>query len=43
VACKPEWNGALPPQATEKLIGLAAQDPNMKVRNEAAYALACRV
>src|SRR3984957_2570469 len=43
VACKPEWSSDLPPQVTEKLIGLAAQDPNMKVRSEAAYALACRV
>jgi HEAT repeat protein len=43
VACKPEWSGALPLQVTEKLIGLAVQDPNMKVRGEAAYALACRV
>jgi hypothetical protein len=43
VACKPEWSGALPPQVTEKLIGLAVQDPNMKVRAEAVYALACKV
>jgi HEAT repeat protein len=43
VACKPEWSGALPSLVTEKLIDLAAQDPNMKVRGEAAYALACRV
>ncbi len=43
VACKPQWSGALPPQVTEKLIGLATQDPNMKVRNEVALALACRV
>jgi hypothetical protein len=43
VACKPEWSGTLPPQVIEKLIGLAAQDPNMKVRSEAAYALSCRV
>jgi hypothetical protein len=28
---------------TAKLIVLAAQDPNMKVRSEAAYALACAV
>jgi HEAT repeat protein len=43
VACKPEWSSDLPAQVTERLIGLATQDPNMKVRSEAAYALACRV
>jgi HEAT repeat protein len=43
VACKPEWSSDLPPHVTEKLIDLAAGDPNMKVRSEAAYALACRV
>jgi hypothetical protein len=29
------------PLVTENLIGSAAQDPNMKVRSEAAHALAC--
>jgi HEAT repeat protein len=43
VACKPEWSRALPAQVTEKLIDLAGQDPNVKVRSEAARALSCAV
>jgi HEAT repeat protein len=43
VACKPASSGALSPPVTEKLFELATQDPNMKVRSEAAYALACSV
>ena len=43
VACKPAWSGARSAPVTEKLFELATQDPNMKVRSEAAYALACSV
>jgi HEAT repeat protein len=40
--CKPDWEGALPDGATAKLAQLAAQDPNAKVRAEAARSLSCR-
>jgi HEAT repeat protein len=42
VTCKPEWDGALPPDIEEKLTNLAMRDPNMKVRRHAAWALTCR-
>src|SRR5436190_20008085 len=42
VACKPEWTGGLPVGVTAKLTTLAADDPNAKVRAEAAYVLSCR-
>ena len=42
IACKPDWDGALPEDITEELARLAAADPSEKVRHEAALALACR-
>jgi len=42
VACKPDWQGSLPPQITAALARLANGDPNPKVRTEAQRALECR-
>jgi HEAT repeat protein len=41
VACKPDWDRTLPPGVVERLSYLAEQDPNAKVRREAAVALTC--
>jgi vesicle coat complex subunit len=41
LACKPEWDGALPTAALERLMQVAAEDPSPKVRREAAVALFC--
>jgi HEAT repeat protein len=42
VACKRDSEGVLPAGMTEALTRLAENDPNAKVRNEAALALFCR-
>jgi HEAT repeat protein len=42
VACKPDWQSALPPHVTAALDRLATSDPNAKVRLEARRALRCR-
>lgn len=42
VACKPDWAAGLPTDVTEALTRLAENDPNAKVRSEAAIALSCR-
>lgn len=41
VACKPDWNGAPPVAALERLTRMASSDPNEKVRREAAATLTC--
>jgi HEAT repeat protein len=41
-ACKPGWDGQLDEATTAKLAELAIDDPNLKVREEARRALACR-
>jgi HEAT repeat protein len=41
LACKPEWDGALPTTAVLRLMRIAAEDPSPKVRREAAAALVC--
>jgi HEAT repeat protein len=41
LACKPEWDGALPTAAFERLEQIAVEDPSPKVRREAVAALLC--
>lgn len=41
-ACKPGWDQQLDEATTAKLAELAVKDPNLKVREEARHALACR-
>jgi HEAT repeat protein len=41
VACKPDWDRAVPTAALQRLRDLAAHDPSEKVRQEAAAALVC--
>jgi HEAT repeat protein len=41
-ACKPGWDGRLDEATTAKLAALAIDDPNLKVREGARRALACR-
>ena len=41
VACKPDWNGAVSVASFERLTQVAANDPNEKVRREAAATLIC--
>ena len=42
LACKPGWSGELSGSTIDRLVELATQDQNAKVRAEAARALACR-
>jgi HEAT repeat protein len=42
VACKPGWEGSLPPAVASRLAESASSDANEKVRAEARLALACR-
>jgi HEAT repeat protein len=41
VACKPDWDRALPLAALQRLRGLAEHDASEKVRREAVAALSC--
>jgi HEAT repeat protein len=41
VACKPAWDGGLPPGALKRLQEMADHDPNAKVRAQAAATLSC--
>jgi hypothetical protein len=40
VACKPDWDRALPPATIQRLEDLAERDPSDRVCREAATALA---
>jgi hypothetical protein len=42
VACKPDAADQLPAELLDRIAAMADDDPNRKVRAEAAYALACR-
>jgi HEAT repeat protein len=39
LACKPEWRGAVAPEAVTKLEALAVSDENARVRRDASIAL----
>jgi HEAT repeat protein len=41
VACKPTWNGQLAASVIEKLVDMATNDANQRVRQEARRSLAC--
>ena len=41
LGCKPGWEHVLPPSVAERLSVMTSDDPNKKVRDEAAAALRC--